>query len=89
MRLALCLLALPLAVLAEDKPLPLVLPKSVALGTPKPMKIDNLEPPAKGPRVLPKVPAEAKNLALGCPVTSSAKEAAAGDFSFLTDGDKG
>ena len=88
MRLALCLLALPLAVLAEDKPLPLVLPKSVALGTPKPMKIDNLEPPAKGPRVLPKVPAEAKNLALGCPVTSSAKEAAAGDFSFLTDGDK-
>ena len=89
MRLALCLLALPLAVLAEDKPLPLVLPKSVALGTPKPMKIDNLEPPAKGPRVLPKVPAEAKNLALGCPVTSSAKEAAAGDFSYLTDGDKG
>ena len=89
MRFALCLLALPLAVLAEDKPLPLVLPKSVALGTPKPMKIDNLEPPAKGPRVLPKVPAEAKNLALGCPVTSSAKEAAAGDFSFLTDGDKG
>ena len=68
MRLFLCFLALPLAALAEDKPLPLVLPKSVALGTPKPMKIDNLEPPAKG---------------------ASAKEAAAGDFSFLTDGDKG
>lgn len=32
----LCLLVLPLALAAEDKPLPLVLPKSVALGTPRP-----------------------------------------------------
>ncbi|MGA0132817.1 MAG: hypothetical protein ACO3ND_00455 [Opitutales bacterium] len=85
----LCLLVLPLAVAAEDKPLPLVLPKSVALGTPRPVKIANLEPVAKGPRALPKVPADAKNLAFGRPVTSSAREANAGDFSFLTDGDKG
>ena len=88
-RLVLALLSLPFLAAAADKELPLVLPKRVALGTPKVMKIDNLEPEAKGPRVLPKVPAEAKNLALGCPVTCSAKEAAAGDFSFLTDGDKG
>ena len=42
--LALCLLVLPLGLFAEDKELPLVLPKSVALGTPRPMKINNLEP---------------------------------------------
>ncbi len=87
--LALCLLVLPLALFAEDKELPLVLPKSVALGTPRPMKINNLEPVSAAPRKLPKVPAEAVNLAKGCNVTSSAREAAAGDFSYLTDGDKG
>jgi hypothetical protein len=87
--LALCLLVLPLALFAEDKELPLVLPKSVALGTPRPMKINNLEPVSSAPRKLPKVPSEAVNLAKGCNVTSSAREAAAGDFSYLTDGDKG
>jgi hypothetical protein len=87
--LALCLLVLPLALFAEDKELPLVLPKSVALGTPRPMKINNLEPVSSAPRKLPKVPATAVNLAKGCNVTSSAREAAAGDFSYLTDGDKG
>ena len=87
--LALCLLVLPLGLFAEDKELPLVLPKSVALGTPRPMKINNLEPVTSAPRKLPKVPAAAVNLAKGCNVTSSAREAAAGDFSYLTDGDKG
>ncbi len=87
--LALCLLVLPFALFAEDKELPLVLPKSVALGTPRPMKINNLEPVSSAPRKLPQVPAAAVNLAKGCNVTSSAREAAAGDFSYLTDGDKG
>jgi hypothetical protein len=87
--LALCLLVLPAFLVADDKELPLVLPKSVALGTPRPMKIANLEPVSKNPRILPKVPAAAVNLAKGCNVTSSAREAAAGDFSYLTDGDKG
>ena len=87
--LALCLLVLPAFLVADDKELPLVLPKSVALGTPRPMKINNLEPISKNPRILPKVPAAAVNLAKGCNVTSSAREAAAGDFSYLTDGDKG
>ena len=87
--LALCLLVLPLGLIAEDKELPLDLPKSVALGTPRPMKINNLEPVSSAPRKLPKVPAAAINLAKGCNVTSSAREAAAGDFSYLTDGDKG
>jgi hypothetical protein len=53
------------------------------------MKINNLEPVSSVPRKLPKVPAAAVNLAKGCNVTSSAREAAAGDFSYLTDGDKG
>ncbi len=87
--LALCLLVLPLGLFAEDMELPLELPKSVALGTPRPMKINNLEPVSSVPRKLPKVPAAAVNLAKGCNVTSSAREAAAGDFSYLTDGDKG
>ena len=87
--LALCLLVLTLGLFAEDKELPLDLPKSVALGTPRPMKINNLEPVSSAPRKLPKVPAAAINLAKGCNVTSSAREAAAGDFSYLTDGDKG
>ena len=87
--LALSLLVLPFALFAEDKELPLDLPKSVALGTPRPMKINNLEPVSSAPRKLPKVPAAAVNLAKGCNVTSSAREAAAGDFSYLTDGDKG
>jgi len=87
--LALSLLVLPLGLFAEDKELPLVLPKSVALGTPRPMKINNLEPISSAPRKLPKVPTAAVNLAKGANVTSSAREAAAGDFSYLTDGDKG
>ena len=87
--LALCLLVLPAFVLAQDKELPLELPKSVALGTPRPVKINNLEPVSSAPRKLPKVPAAAVNLAKGANVTSSAREAAAGDFSYLTDGDKG
>ena len=87
--LALCLLALPAFVLAQDKELPLELPKSVALGTPRPVKISNLEPVSSAPRKLPKVPSAAVNLAKGANVTSSAREAAAGDFSYVTDGDKG
>ena len=87
--LALCLLVLPLGLFAEEQELPLVLPQSVALGTPRPMNINNLEPVSSVPRKLPKVPAAAVNLAKGCNVTSSAREAAAGDFSYLTDGDKG
>ena len=87
--LALSLLVLTRGLFAQDKELPLDLPKSVALGTPRPMKINNLEPVSSAPRKLPKVPAAAINLAKGCNVTSSAREAAAGDFSYLTDGDKG
>lgn len=87
--LALCLVVLPALALAQVKELPLELPKSIALGTPRPVKITNLEPVSAVPRKLPQVPAAAVNLAKGCNVTSSAREAAAGDFSYLTDGDKG
>lgn len=91
MRLAsiLCLLS-TLALAAEEvHPLPLELPKPAVTGTPKPIKVGNLEPARTGPRVLPNVPVSAKNLALGKAVTTSARDAASGDISYITDGDKG
>jgi len=91
MRLAslLCVLA-SLAVTAEEvRPLPIELPKPAVTGTPRPIKVGNLEPTPTGPRVLPSVPVSARNLALGKSVTTSARDAASGDISYLTDGDKG
>lgn len=85
--LATLLLLSPLGA-AETKTLPLELPKPAVAGTPRPFKVANLEAPRTGPRELPKVPAAAVNLALGKEVTSSAREAVAGDLSYVTDGDK-
>ena len=85
--LAALLLASPVGA-AETKTLPLELPKPAVAGTPRPFKVANLEAPRTGPRELPKVPAAATNLALGKEVTSSAREAVAGDLAFVTDGDK-
>jgi hypothetical protein len=73
---------------AETKTLPLELPKPAVAGTPRPFKVANLEAPRTTPRELPKVPAAATNLALGKEVTSNAREAVAGDLSYVTDGDK-
>lgn len=82
------LLLVPALGAAETKTLPLELPKPAVAGTPRPFKVANLEAPRTGPRELPKVPAAAANLALGKEVTSSAREAVAGDLSYVTDGDK-
>ena len=82
------LLLVPALGAAETKTLPLELPKPAVAGTPRPFKVANLEAPRTGPRELPKVPAVATNLALGKEVTSSAREAVAGDLSYVTDGDK-
>lgn len=73
---------------AETKPLPLELPKPAVAGTPRPFDVPDLEPPATGPRQLPRVPAAATNLALGKEVASSAREPVAGDLAYVTDGDK-
>lgn len=82
------LLLASMAVAAETKVLPLELPKPAVAGTPRPFTVANLEKPSTEPRKLPTVPAAATNLALGKEVTSSAREAVAGDFAFVTDGDK-
>lgn len=82
-----CLASVALAAEAT-KPLPLELPKPAVAGTPRPMTVTNLEPATKTPRVLPQVPAQAVNLALGKEVTSSAREPVAGDLTYVTDGDK-
>lgn len=83
------LLFLAAALPAEGtKTLPLELPKPAIAGTPRPIDVPNLEPPATAPRQLPQVPASAANLALGKEVTSSAREPVAGDLAYVTDGDK-
>lgn len=77
------------ALQAADKvPLSLELPKPMIVGTPVPIKVENLEAPRAGKRPDFLVPATAKNLALKKPVTSSATEALMGDFDLITDGDK-
>lgn len=84
------LLAAPL-VRAEQPalvPLSTELPKPLFVGTPVPVKVDNLEPARSGPRPPFLVPAAAKNLALKRPVTSSDAEPLLGDLELVTDGDK-
>jgi hypothetical protein len=69
-------------------PLTTELPKPLFVGTPVPVKVDNLEPARAGARPAFLVPASAKNLALNRPVTSSDPEPLLGDFELITDGDK-
>lgn len=73
---------------AELVPLVTELPKPVIVGTPVPIKVENLEAPRKGPRADFLVPAAAKNLALKAPVTSSDPAPLLGDPELVTDGDK-
>ncbi|MEO0055643.1 MAG: hypothetical protein RLZZ50_1590, partial [Verrucomicrobiota bacterium] len=73
---------------AELVPLVTELPKPLIVGTPVPIKVENLETPRKGPRPDFLVPAAAKNLALNAPVTSSDPSPLLGDPELVTDGDK-
>jgi hypothetical protein len=73
---------------AELVPLVTELPKPLIVGTPVPIKVENLETPRKGPRPDFLVPAAAKNLALNSPVTSSDPSPLLGDPELVTDGDK-
>lgn len=82
--------AAPLAHAEEPPLVPLTteLPKPLFIGTPVPVKVDNLEPARSGARPPFLVPAAAKNLALNRPVTSSDSQPLLGDVELLTDGDK-
>lgn len=73
---------------AELVPLVTELPKPLIVGTPVPIKVDNLEAPRKGPRADFLVPAAAKNLALKATVSSSDSAPLLGDPELVTDGDK-
>jgi hypothetical protein len=87
--LTLSLTLLASVVLAADMvPLKTSLPKPLFVGTPVPVKVDNLEPPRKGERPEFMVPKGAENLAKGKAVTSSDNEPLLGDLPMITDGSK-
>ncbi|HWL15421.1 MAG TPA: discoidin domain-containing protein [Opitutus sp.] len=74
---------------AEDKvPLKLELPRPLFVGTPRPIKLANLEQPRSGRRPDFMVPAGTENLSKGKEVTSSDSFPVIGDLSYVTDGDK-
>ena len=74
---------------AEDKvPLQTELPKPLFVGTPVPVKVDNLEPARTGKRPDFLIPSSSKNLALNKPVTGSDSLPLLGDLNLITDGDK-
>ena len=83
------LLAAAAFVRAEDKvPLKLDLPKPLFAGTPRPIQLPNLAPPAAGKRPDLMVPVGTVLLSKGKKVTSSDSLPVIGELSFLTDGDK-
>ena len=86
--LALALIcAAGLAHAQETEPLKLELPKPKLDGTPVPVKVPNLETPAKREPLM--VPKGTVNLAAGKPVTSSDSAPVIGDMVLITDGEKG
>lgn len=70
------------------EPLPLSLPKPLFEGTPQNLKVPNLERPTGKMRPAFLAPSGTVNVARGRPVSSSAAEAAVGEFDMLTDGEK-
>lgn len=73
---------------ADEIPLKLELPRPLFVGTPKPVKLDNLEQPRNTRRADLLVPAGTVNLSKGKPVTGSDALPVIGELSFVTDGDK-
>lgn len=70
------------------EPLPIALPKPLFEGTPRNLKVPNLEKLSGKPRPPFLAPAGTANVARGKPVTSSVTEPAVGDLEMITDGDK-
>jgi hypothetical protein len=82
-------LLLTIAAMAQDKVvLKTRLPPPLFVGTPVPINVPNLEPPAKGKRPDFYVPAGTINLAARKKVTSSDNNPNAGTLDMVTDGDK-
>ncbi len=80
--------AFTLARAADEVPLKLDLPKPLFVGTPRPLKLANLEKPRTGRRPDMMVPAGTVNLSKGKPVTASDSLPVIGDLPLITDGDK-
>ncbi len=74
---------------ADEAALPVVLPKPMFTGTPKTLKVPNLEPARDGKK-RPDffAPKGTVNLAAKKPVTGSDKEPVIGELDYVTDGDK-
>lgn len=73
----------------DVKPIPLVLPKPMFVGTPENLAgIENLEKPLGKARPPFMAPEGTVNLALNKPVTSSEPEPITGELEMLVDGDK-
>ncbi|MEK7730213.1 MAG: discoidin domain-containing protein [candidate division KSB1 bacterium] len=70
------------------KPIPLVLPKPMFIGTPENMQVPNLEKPLGKPRPAFLAPEGAKNISLNKPVSSTDEEPIIGEIAMITDGDK-
>lgn len=81
-------LAAPFATAADLVPLALDLPKPLFVGTPRPIKMANLEQFTAGKRADFMVPAGTALLSAGKAVTSSDEFPIIGDLAFVTDGDK-
>ena len=64
------------------------LPAPLFVGTPVPLNVPNLEPPAKGKRPDFMVPAGTRNLALNRTVTASDNNPDVGTLDMIVDGDK-
>ena len=82
-------LASAAAARAEDMvPLKLDYPKPLFVGTPRPIKVSNLEPAQSGAPAPFLVPAGTALLSLNKPVTSSDSSPVIGELACVTDGDK-
>ena len=73
---------------ADEVPLKLELPRPLFVGTPRPLKLANLEKARTGRRPDMMVPAGTANLSKDKPVTASDSLPVIGELPLLTDGDK-
>ena len=73
---------------ADEVPLKIELPRPLFVGTPRPLKLANLEKPRTGRRPEIMVPAGTVNLSQDKPVTGSDPLPVIGELELITDGDK-
>ena len=73
---------------ADEVPLKIDLPRPLFVGTPRPLKLANLEKPRTGRRPEIMVPAGTVNLSQDKPVTASDSLPVIGELELITDGDK-